>query len=113
VMISNLFKLFKDFQKFQGEIKKIQDELVKEEITGSSGAGMVEVTINGKLEVVDVKIERKLLEESNLEMLEDLIVAATNDAIKKAQGRMREKIGEIAGELSLSELNIPGMFNNT
>ncbi|MCD6574571.1 YbaB/EbfC family nucleoid-associated protein [Candidatus Aerophobetes bacterium] len=93
-------------------MKRIQDELAKEEIVGSSGAGMVEVTLNGKLEVIDVKIEKKLLEGKNLQMLQDLIVAAINDAIKKAKEKAKEKIGEIAGELDLSGFNIPGIFNN-
>ena len=110
-MIPNLFKLFKDFQKFQGEIKKIQDELAKEKVTGSSGAGMVEVTVNGKLETIDIKIEKELLQDKNLQILQDLIVAAINDAIKKAQGMMKEKVGEITGELGLSGLNVPGMLN--
>lgn len=110
-MIPNLFKLFKDFQKFQGEIKKIQDELAKKKVTGSSGAGMVEVTVNGKLETIDIKIEKELLQDKNLQILQDLIVAAINDAIKKAQGMMKEKVGEITGELGLSGLNVPGMLN--
>lgn len=101
-MIPNLFKLFKDFQKLQGEMKKIQDDLEKEEVTGSSGAGMVEVTLNGKLEAVDVKIEKTLLENKNLQMLQDLLIAAINDAIKKTQERIKEKMGEVAGELNLS-----------
>jgi hypothetical protein len=110
-MVPNLLKLFKDFQKLQGEIKKIQEELIKEEITGSSGAGMVEVTVNGKLEVVDVKIEKRLLEGRDIQMLQDLIVAAVNDALRRAQERVREKFTEIAGGLSLPELGIPDILN--
>ena len=111
-MVPNLFKLFKDFQKLQGEIKKIQDTLAKEEVRGSSGAGMVEVTVNGKLEAVDMRIEKKLLEGKNLQMLQDLIVAAINDAMRKAQEKMKEKIGEVSGELGLPGLNIPDMLNS-
>jgi len=110
-MIPNLFKFLKDLQKFQGEMKKIQEELACEKVTGSSGAGMVEVVINGKLEVVDIKIEKKLLEGKNIQMLEDLIVAAVNDAIKKIQEKIGEKFGEITGGLGLPQLDIPGIFN--
>ncbi|MCD6407086.1 YbaB/EbfC family nucleoid-associated protein [Candidatus Aerophobetes bacterium] len=110
-MIPNFFRLFRDFQKLQGEIKKIQNELAKEKIVGSSGAGMVEVTLNGKLEAVDIKIEKSLLEKENIQMLEDLVIAAINDAIKKAQERIKEKISSVAGELGLSDLNLPGIFN--
>jgi len=112
-MIPNLFRLFKDFQKLQGEMKKIQEELEKEEITGSSGAGMVEVTLNGKLEAVDVKIEESVLDQKNLQMLQDLLVAAINDAIKKAQQRVKEKMGQIVGDLDISELSIPGISDET
>jgi len=68
---------------------------------------MVEVTLNGKLEAVDIKIEKSLLEKENIQMLEDLIIAA----IKKAQERIKEKISSVAGELGLSDLNLPGIFN--
>ena len=111
-MVPNLFKMLKDFQKLQGEIKKIQDTLAKEEVRGSSGAGMVEVTVNGKLEAVDMRIEKKLLEGKNLQMLQDLIVAAINDAMRKAQEKMKEKIGEVSAELGLPGLNIPDMLNS-
>lgn len=112
-MIPNLFKLFKDFQKIQGEMEKIQGELEGEEVTGSSGAGMVEVTLNGKLEAIDVRVEESILKNKNLQMLQDLLVAAINDAIKKAQAKMKERMGEIAGGLDLSGLNIPGISDNT
>lgn len=110
-MIPNLFKLLKDFQKFQGEMKKLQEDLASEEVTGSSGAGMVEVVINGKLEVIDVRIERKLLEGKDVQMLQDLIVAAVNDAIKKIQERIGKKFGELTGSLDLPQFDIPGIFN--
>lgn len=110
-MIPNFLKFFKDLQKFQGEMKKIQEELASEKVTGTSGAGMIEVVMSGKLEVIDIKIEKKLLERKNIQMLQDLIVAAVNDAIKKAQGKIGEKFGEVTGGLGLSQFDIPGMFN--
>ncbi len=110
-MIPNFFKLFKDFQKLQGKIKEVQEELVREEVTGSSGAGMVEVTVNGRLEVVDIKIEKSLLEEKNIGLIQDLLISAVNDALKKAQEMIREKLREAAGGLDLSDLSIPGMLD--
>ncbi|HDZ49766.1 MAG TPA: YbaB/EbfC family nucleoid-associated protein, partial [Candidatus Aerophobetes bacterium] len=86
----DMAKLLRQFQKMQGDMKKIQKEVAKEEVTGSSGGGMVEVTINGKLEVVDIKIEKKLMEEKDKEMLEDLILAAVNKALLKAQQLAKE-----------------------
>ena len=109
-MIMDMAKLLKQFQKLQGDFKRIQKEIAKEKVTGSSGGGMVEVTINGKLEVVDIKIDRKLLAEKDMEMLEDLILAAVNTAITKAQQLVKEKMGELAGGLNISGMEIPGMF---
>lgn len=110
-MIPNFIKLFKNFQKVQGEIKKIQEEMAKEEITGSSGAGMVEVTVNGKLEVIDIEIESKLLEKKNVQMLQDLIVGAVNDAMAKARERIREKFGQLGAGLGLPDSDLLEMFN--
>lgn len=109
-MIMDMAKLLRQFQKMQGDIKKIQKEIAKEKVTGSSGGGMVEVTINGKLEVIDIKIEKKLLEEKDVEMLEDLILAAVNKAILKAQQLAKEKMGQLAGGLNIPGMDIPGML---
>jgi len=110
-MIPGLIKLFKNFQKLQGEIKKIQEDLVKEEVIGSSGAGMVEATVNGKLEVVDIKIDKKLLEDKNVQMLQDLIAAAVNDAMRKAQERIKEKFGEIGAGMGFADLGSSEIFD--
>lgn len=109
-MIMDMAKLLRQFQKMQGDIKKIQKEIAKEKVTGSSGGGMVEVTINGKLEVIDIEIEKKLMEEKDVEMLEDLILAAVNKAILKAQQLAKEKMGQLAGGLNIPGMDIPGML---
>lgn len=109
-MIMDMAKLLRQFQKMQGDIKKIQKEIAKEKVTGSSGGGMVEVTINGKLEVIDIEIEKKLMEEKDVEMLEDLILAAVNKAIHKAQQLAKEKMGQLAGGLNIPGMEIPGIF---
>ena len=103
-------KLLRQFQKMQGDIKKIQKEVAKEKVTGSSGGGMVEVTISGKLEVVDIKIEKKLVEEKDIEMLEDLVLAAVNKALVKAQQLAKERMGRLAGGLNIPGMDIPGML---
>ena len=102
-------KLLKNFQKIQGEMKNLQEELSKQVITGSSGGGMVEVTMNGKFEVIDIKIEKRLIQGRDMQMLEDLIVAAVNDAMKKAQGLIKDKMGQLTGGLSIPGMGIPGM----
>jgi len=103
-------KLLKNFQKIQGEMKNLQEELSKQVITGSSGGGMVEVTMNGKFEVVDIKIEKKLIQGKDMQMLEDLIVAAVNNAMKKTQDLIKDKMGQLTGGLSIPGVGIPGMF---
>lgn len=109
-MIPDVMKLLRQFQKIQGEMKKIQEEIAKEEVTGSSGGGMVEVTINGKFEVVDVRIEKKLLKGDDAQMLEDLILAAVNSAMSKVQELIKERLGQITGGLQLPGMGIPGLF---
>ncbi len=104
----NMINLLKQFQKLQGEMKKIEKEITSEEVLGSSGGGMVEITINGKLEVLNVRIEEKLLKEGDVEMLEELVLAAVNDGIRKAQEKVKEKMGEFARGLSLPDMGIPG-----
>jgi len=109
-MIPDVMKLLRQFQKLQGEMKKVQEEIAKEEVTGSSGGGMVEVTINGKFEVVDVRIEKKLLKGDDAQMLEDLILAAVNSAMSKVQELIKERLGQITGGLQLPGMGIPGLF---
>ena len=109
-MIPDVSKLLRQFQKIQGEMKKIQEEIAKEEVTGSSGGGMVEVTINGKFEVVDIRIEKKLLKGDDAQMLEDLILAAVNSAMSKVQELIKERLGHITGGLQLPGMGIPGLF---
>ena len=109
-MIPDVLKLLRQFQKLQGEMKKVQEEIAKEEVTGSSGGGMVEVTINGKFEVVDVRIEKKLLKGDDAQMLEDLILAAVNNAMNKVQELIKEKLGQFTGGLQLPGTGIPGLF---
>jgi DNA-binding YbaB/EbfC family protein len=109
-MIPDVMKLLRQFQKLQGEMKKIQEEVAKEEVTGSSGGGMVEIAINGKFEVVDVRIEKKLLKGDDAQMLEDLILAAVNSAMSKVQELIKERLGQITGGLQLPGMGIPGLF---
>lgn len=109
-MIPDVSKFLRQFQKIQGEMKKVQEEIAKEEVTGSSGGGMVEVTINGKFEVVDIRIEKKLLKGDDAEMLEDLILAAVNSAMSKVQELIKERLGQITGGLQLPGMGIPGLF---
>lgn len=91
-MFRGMVKLFREFQKLQSELKKIQKELARLQVTGSSGGGMVEVTFNGKLEVLKVKIDKKIFEERNTELLESLVAGAVNQGIQKVQELIKERL---------------------
>ena len=98
-------KLMKQVQKLQARMQKIQEELAAEEIEGSAGGGMVKAVVNGQQEVLEIKIEPDILEDGDIEMLQDLVVAAVNDAIKKSKEHAGEKMASLTGGMS-----IPGLF---
>jgi hypothetical protein len=91
-------------QQMQENMQKAQAELAQLEVTGESGAGMVKIVLNGRHEAKKVSIEPKLLTE-DLEMLEDLVVAAVNDAARKIEERTKEKYAGLMSGMNLP----PGM----
>jgi DNA-binding YbaB/EbfC family protein len=99
-----LGNLMRQAQQMQETMKKAQAELAQLEVTGESGAGMVKVTLNGHHEAKKVTIEPKLLAEDR-DMLEDLLVAAVNDAVRKIAARSQEKYTGLMSGLNLP----PGM----
>lgn len=90
----------------QAKLKEIQDQLANKTITGSAGGGMVNVVVNGKGEVISLSIEEPLFVADEKEMVQDLIVAATNDALRKAKELGQEEMKQLTGGF-----NIPGMPN--
>ena len=103
--MKNLGAMMKSAQQMQEKMKSMQDELSNMEVTGSSGGGMVEVTLSGKHETRRVKIDPSLIVADDAEVLEDLIAAAFNDAKAKVEVMMQEKMSELTGGLQLP----PGM----
>lgn len=98
--------IMKQAKKLQQEMGKIQEESKKKTVEASSGGGMVTVTANGGMEIVSIKIEREVVNPDDIEMLQDLIVAATNEALRRAQQMVNEEMGKITGGL-----NLPGIGN--
>ncbi len=90
----------------QEKMAKIQEDLAKKTITGSAGGGMVLVTVNGQGDVRSIAIEQAVIDPNEVEMLQDLIVAATNDAMRKAKELSKQELGHLTGGL-----NIPGLTN--
>ncbi len=103
--MKNLGKMMKQAQELQGRMAEIQEKLAELEITGAAGGGMVEVTLNGKGEARKFKIDPAAVNADETEMLEDLLLAAFNDAKGKQEQAMREKMSALTGVLPLP----PGM----
>ncbi len=106
--IPNLGNLMKQAQQFQTKFAKLQEELAEKTVEGSAGGGMVKVVANGKQEIVSVTIDREVVNPDDMEMLQDLILAAVNDGLTKAKTMMNEEMGEITRGLHLP--NIPGLI---
>ncbi len=98
-MKGNIAGLMQQAQKMQQEMQRAQDELAKLEVTGQSGGGMVEVVMNGKHAVRSVRIDPSLRDD--LEMLEDLLTAAVNDAVNRVAESTRERMADMTQGLQL------------
>jgi nucleoid-associated protein EbfC len=97
----DLTKMMKQAQELQGRMQKLQEELAALEVEGQSGGGLVKVKLNGKLEALGLKIDPSLIKPEEAEILEDLIVAAFQDAKRKAEAAAQAKMQEITGGLPL------------
>jgi len=104
--------ILKQAQQMQEKMQKIQDELGDLQVEGSAGGGMVTVTANGRQEIIGIKIDQQVVDPDDVEMLEDLVVAAANQALEKAQEMANNEMGKAAGGM-LGNLppgfKIPGM----
>ena len=103
--LGNMANLMKQAQQMQAQMAKLQEEAATKTVTGSAGGGMVTVTANGALEVVSVRIDPEALKEADAEMLQDVVLAATNEALKNARQLMAEQMKSVTGGM-----NIPGLF---
>ncbi|MCG8693423.1 MAG: YbaB/EbfC family nucleoid-associated protein [Minwuiales bacterium] len=103
--MKNLGQLMKQAQEMQSKMAEMQERLAAEEIVGAAGGGMVQVTLTGKGEMRKLKIDPSLIDPKDPEVLEDLILAAHNDAKVKAEQLAAEKMSELTGGLQLP----PGM----
>lgn len=97
----DLMGMMKKAQELQGKMQSMQEEIEELTVDGTAGAGMVTVTLSGKGEMRGLNIDPSLFKEDEVEILEDLIVAAHNDAKGKAEAMMQEKMQEITGGLGL------------
>ena len=102
--MKDLGSIMKQAQKIQAQIAKMQEELSSRMVEASAGGGMITVVANGKQEVVSIRIEPEVIDASDREMLQDLVVAAVNEALRKSQEMVSEEMKKITGGL-----NIPGL----
>jgi hypothetical protein len=102
--MKDLGSIMKQAQKIQAQIAKMQEELSSRTVEASAGGGMITVVANGKQEVISIRIEPEVIDASDREMLQDLVVAAVNEALRKSQEMVSEEMKKITGGL-----NIPGL----
>jgi len=98
--------LMKQAQQMQQKMMKLQEEVAQRTLDASVGGGMVTVTVNGKSEVLRIKIEPQVVDPNDVEMLEDLIVAGVNEALRKAQEMMAEEMSKLTGGLKIPGLSL-------
>lgn len=98
-MPGNMSNLMKQAQRMQRQMEEGQKELETKEFTASAGGGAVEVTVSGKKEFVGVKLSQEVVDPEDIEMLQDLIVAAANEALRKAEEANAELMGKMTGGL--------------
>lgn len=96
--------MMKQIQKMQDDMQKTQEEIENTEFTTSSGGGAVEVTVNGSHEVKSIHIKPEVVDPDDVEMLEDMLIAALNEAMRKASDTMEREMNKITGGM-----NIPGL----
>ena len=101
----NMNSVIKQAQKMQEEMERVQQETEEEQVEATSGGGAVKVVVNGKKELISIKLDPDAVDPDDVETLEDLIMAAVNEGVKKAEEMMSERMGAITGGL-----NIPGLF---
>ncbi len=99
--MKNLGQMMKQAQQMQAKMADLQAQLAEAEVKGVSGGGMIEVTMNGKGEMRGIKIDPALVDPGDVEVLEDLIVAAANDAKAKAEAEVAERMREVTGGIEL------------
>ncbi|MER2010167.1 MAG: YbaB/EbfC family nucleoid-associated protein [Psychrobacillus sp.] len=103
--MGNMQNMMKQMQKMQKKMAQAQEELGEKRIEGTAGGGMVTVIVTGHKEIVDVQIKQEVVDPDDVEMLQDLVLAATNDALKKAEELTNSTMGQFT-----KGMNLPGMF---
>lgn len=102
-------KMMQQVQKMQAEMQRVQEEIQKETVTASAGGGAVKATVTGGLELTNLEIDPDALDPEDVEMLQDMITAAVNEALSGAQEMANKRLGGVTGGLGDLGLNLPGL----
>ncbi len=103
--MKNMNKLMKQAQQMQEKMTKLQEEMAEKTTEATAGGGMVKVVANGKQQIVSIQVEKEVVDPEDVEMLQDLIVAAVNEALSRSQAMVNEEMSKLTGGM-----NIPGMM---
>ena len=101
----NMQNIMKQAQAMQEQMAKVQEQAAAKTVSGTAGGGIVTVTVNGAMQIVGVVMDPEVVKSGDVEMLQDLVVAAANDALRKAQEMMAEGMKSVTGGMK-----IPGLF---
>ena len=103
--MKNMGKMMKQAQQLQAKMMKMQEELAERTVEGTAGGGMIKAVANGKQQVVSITIEEEVVDPEDVEMLQDLVLAAVNDALNRSQEMVSSEMGKLTGGM-----NIPGLM---
>ena len=103
--MGNMNQMIKQAQKMQEQMLKMQEEMETKTFTADAGGGAVSATVNGKKELLDIVLNEEVVDPDDIEMLQDLILAAVNEAMRKAEKDSEAQMGSLTGGM-----NIPGLF---
>ena len=103
--MKNMGKMMKQAQQLQNKMEKLQEEMADKTVEASAGGGMVKAVANGRQEIVSISIEKEVVDPEDVEMLQDLITAAVNDALSQSQKMVSEEMSKLTGGM-----NIPGLM---
>ena len=104
-MAKGLGNMMKQEHQMQKKMERVQEDMEQREVEASAGGGMVTVVVNGKQQVLSVKIDPSAVDPEDVEMLQDLIMVAINEAIRQSQDMMQQEMSKLTGGM-----NIPGLF---
>ena len=103
--MANMNQMMKQAQQMQAKLASLQGELAEREVEATSGGGMVKVVVNGKQELLSIVINKECVDPDDVEMLQDLVMTAMNQALKESQDMVSKAMSKVTGGL-----NIPGLF---